>query len=487
MILRKLRIGTRLAAGFGSVVAAMIGAIVIAVVLSMANRGHMQAALESALDRSALIEVMRSHLIEKSDGGAAFEEARKKLARMDLGAQERRLAESLAPGARGPDVRAALDGIDRLAGMQYAAMRDTLAQTNATAKNITHVTYGCLAGALALALLIGVVITRSITVPLRDSVAIARAVAAGDLTSRIDRSGEDEVAEMMSALHAMNAGLAGMVDGIRAGAEVIAGGAAEVASGNQQLSDRTEEHASSLEETASTLEQFANSVRLNAGHAREANDLAASASDLAERGGRVVGSIVETMAEVKASSTSIADIVGLIDSIAFQTNILALNAAVEAARAGEQGKGFSVVASEVRSLAQRATGAAKEIRALIEHSVGRVEANGRLVDQAGKTIGELVDSVRRVSGIMGNIANACDEQSSGIDQINKAIMHMDSVVQMNAALVEEATAAATRMAQQSSSLAGSVAQFRLGDRVEGDPGVRPAARRARRPPTVLLA
>jgi methyl-accepting chemotaxis protein len=232
-----------------------------------------------------------------------------------------------------------------------------------------------------------------------------------------------------------------IVNHIRAGAESIAVGAGQVAAGNQQLSSRTEEHASSLEETASTLEEFTTTVKQNAEHARQASALAGTASTTAERGGEVVGKVVTTMQEVTASSKRISDIIGVIDGISFQTNILALNAAVEAARAGEQGRGFAVVASEVRSLAQRSAASAKEIRGLIENSVNRVEAGARLVGEAGKTMEELVASVRRVATIMTEIASASHEQSSGIEQINKAITQMDTVVQMNASVVEEATAA----------------------------------------------
>jgi len=248
---------------------------------------------------------------------------------------------------------------------------------------------------------------------------------------------------------------------IRSGAESIAVGAGEVAAGNQQLSSRTEEHASSLEETASTLEEFTTTVRQNAEHAQQASALAGEASNTAERGGEVVAKVVATMREVTESSKRIADIVGVIDGISFQTNILALNAAVEAARAGEQGRGFAVVASEVRSLAQRSATSAKEIKGLIEESVRRVETGARLVQQAGQTMDELVVSVRKVAGLMTAIASASHEQSSGIDQINKAITQMDHVVQMNASIVEQATAAATSMAEQATGLAHAVAEFRI--------------------------
>jgi methyl-accepting chemotaxis protein len=290
---------------------------------------------------------------------------------------------------------------------------------------------------------------------------VARRVAAGDLTSRIVPTGQDEATQLLTALRDMNQGLGTIVQQIRGGAESIAVGAGEVAAGNQQLSSRTEEHASSLEETASTLEEFTTTVRQNAEHAREASTLAGSAAATAERSGEVVNKVVATMQDVTTSSKKISDIIGVIDGISFQTNILALNAAVEAARAGEQGRGFAVVASEVRSLAQRSAASAKEIRGLIEGSVTRVEAGARLVEQAGKTMEELVASVRKVAQIVTEIAAASNEQSSGIEQINNAITQMDTVVQMNASLVEQATAAATSMAGQAEGLSRSVAQFRV--------------------------
>jgi methyl-accepting chemotaxis protein len=330
-------------------------------------------------------------------------------------------------------------------------MGDRLAKT-------TYIVEGVV---LAIAVLLAWLLTRSITLPLSEAVKVARRVAAGDLTSAIVPRGRDEAAELLTALRDMNDGLARMVQQIRAGSESIGVGATQVAAGNQQLSSRTEEHASSLEETASTLEEFTTTVRQNAEHAKQASALAGTASTTAEKGGEAVGKVVKTMQDVSTSSKRISDIIGVIDGISFQTNILALNAAVEAARAGEQGRGFAVVASEVRSLAQRSAASAKEIRGLIEDSVSRVENGARLVEQAGKTMDELVASVRRVAEIMTEIAAASHEQSSGIEQINRAITQMDNVVQMNASLVEEATAAATSMASQATGLSRAVAQFRL--------------------------
>jgi methyl-accepting chemotaxis protein len=362
-----------------------------------------------------------------------------------------------------PIVQRTLGDLNRLIALSKKAADDAVQVTMVNGDRIAAITYGVGAVVLVLAILIAWATTRSITLPLADSLAVAKRVASGDLTSRIDPTGRDEAADLQRALRDMNDGLSRMVSQIRTGAESIAVGAGQVAAGNQQLSSRTEEHASSLEETASTLEEFTTTVKQNAEHARTASQLAGSASATAEKGGEVVNKVVATMQEVTQSSKRITEIIAVIDGIAFQTNILALNAAVEAARAGEQGRGFAVVASEVRSLAQRSAESSKEIRGLIESSVGRVEAGARLVEQAGRTIEELVVSVRKVAEIMTEIASASNEQSSGIEQINKAITQMDTVVQMNASLVEEATAAATSMAGQATGLARAVAQFRIDD------------------------
>ncbi|MHB1086082.1 MAG: methyl-accepting chemotaxis protein, partial [Thiobacillus sp.] len=252
-----------------------------------------------------------------------------------------------------------------------------------------------------------------------------------------------------------------IISQVRTGTETIAVASREIASGNADLSNRTESQASSLEETASSMEQLTSTVRQNAENARQANQLVGSTADVAVKGGRVVGQVVDTMASIKDSSRKIADIIGVIDGIAFQTNILALNAAVEAARAGEQGRGFAVVAAEVRNLAQRSAGAAKEIKALIEDSVGKVDAGGKLVDEAGKTMDEIVNSVKRVTDIMSEIAAASQEQSAGIEQVNQAVGQMDEMTQQNAALVEQAAAAAESLQDQAGQLAQAVSAFKL--------------------------
>ena len=316
--------------------------------------------------------------------------------------------------------------------------------------------------AMALGSLLAWLITRSITAPLNKAVQVARTVAAGDLTSHVEVTTSEETGKLLGALRHMNENLVKIVADVRAGTETISTASGEIASGNLDLSARTEQQASSLEETASSMEELTSTVKLNADNAQQANRLALTASDVAARGGDVVAQVVETMGSINESSRKIVDIIGVIDSIAFQTNILALNAAVEAARAGEQGRGFTVVASEVRNLAQRSAAAARQIKDLIDSSVEQIDAGSMLAGQAGATMQEIVTSIRRVTDIMGDISNATHEQTIGIEQINRAISEMDSVTQQNAALVEEASAAASAMEAQACGLARAVSVFHLG-------------------------
>ncbi len=304
-------------------------------------------------------------------------------------------------------------------------------------------------------------ITIGITGPIHIAVKLAQAVAAGDLTSRVEVKTTDETGQLLLALENMNDNLIKIVGEVRVGTDTIATASSQIAAGNFDLSSRTEEQASSLEETAASMEEMTSTVKQNADNARQANHLAASASEVAFKGGAVVAQVVQTMSSINESSKKIVDIIGVIDGIAFQTNILALNAAVEAARAGEQGRGFAVVASEVRNLAQRSAAAAKEIKGLIGDSVAKVDTGARLVEQAGVTMDEIVDSVKRVTDIMGEITSASQEQTSGIEQINQAISQMDQVTQQNAALVEEAAAAAESLQEQAGSLSQAVSVFRL--------------------------
>ncbi len=290
---------------------------------------------------------------------------------------------------------------------------------------------------------------------------IAKSVADGDLTQQIHVNSTNETGQLLQALKDMNDSLANTVSTVRRGTETITVASGEIASGNADLSSRTESQAGSLEETASSMEELTSTVRQNADNARQANQLVVSASEVAVKGGSVVSQVVTTMGSIKESSRKIVDIIGVIDSIAFQTNILALNAAVEAARAGEQGRGFAVVASEVRNLAQRSASAAKEIKSLIDDSVHKVDAGSKLVDQAGSTMEEIVTSVKHVADIMSEITSASQEQSDGIEQVNQAISQMDEMTQQNAALVEQAAAAAQSMQDQAVELSRAVSIFRL--------------------------
>lgn len=335
-------------------------------------------------------------------------------------------------------------------------------------------------GALALAgILLGIslAVSRSITRPLNQAVKIAMTVAAGDLTSKIDvGNSRDEAGQLLRALRDMNESLVRIVGEVRSGADTIVTATNEIASGNMDLSSRTESQAGALEETASSMEELTGTVKQNADNARQANRLAQTASEVAVKGGAVVSQVVETMGSINESSRKIVDIIGVIDGISFQTNILALNAAVEAARAGEQGRGFAVVAAEVRTLAQRSAAAAKEIKTLIDSSVQKVELGTQLVDQAGDTMNDVVTSIKHVTDIMSEITAASLEQSRGIEQINQAIIEMDDVTQQNAALVEQAAAAAAALQDQAGNLTQVVSVFKLGGAQEFVAVAQPTAR-----------
>ncbi|WP_426163671.1 methyl-accepting chemotaxis protein [Pseudoduganella sp. R-34] len=362
-----------------------------------------------------------------------------------------------------PAAKAYQEKVNELLAQQRKSIDATAARINEANARSTRLmlTLGILL--LAFGAWAAWVISRSITVPLNSALGIANTVAEGDLTTHFEeQTARDEIGDLMKALRGMNDALRRVVSQVQTGTTAIATASSEIAEGNLDLSSRTEQQASSLEETASSMEELTSTVRQNADNANQANQLAQAASDVAARGGEIVGQVVETMGSIDASSRKIVDIIGTIDGIAFQTNILALNAAVEAARAGEQGRGFAVVASEVRNLAQRSAAAAKEIKELIDNSVVQVNAGTSLVQQAGTTMGEVVTSVRRVTDIMGEITSASREQSVGIDEVNQAIGQMDQVTQQNAALVEEAAAAAASMQEQAAQLAQVAASFRLG-------------------------
>ena len=324
----------------------------------------------------------------------------------------------------------------------------------------------------------GVLLIRSIVRPLREAGEVSQRIGHGDLTAQVDTTRSDEIGELLRAVAGMRDSLRNVVSKVRSSTENIQVASSEVAQGNTDLSQRTELAASSLQQTASSIEQLAGTVRQTADSARTASQLAASASSVAGRGGEVVVQVVATMDEINASSRKIADITGVIDGIAFQTNILALNAAVEAARAGEQGRGFAVVAGEVRSLAQRSAEAAREIKALIGASVDRVESGAKLVGEAGSTMTEIVSSVQRVNDIIGEISAASEEQSQGIGSVNAAVTQLDQSTQQNAALVEESAAAAESLREQARNLADLVSGFRVADDQRVTPVATPVARPA---------
>ncbi|HEY4081594.1 MAG TPA: methyl-accepting chemotaxis protein [Burkholderiaceae bacterium] len=356
----------------------------------------------------------------------------------------------------------------KLVGDLVQLQRDTL---DARAADIAHAEASSrmlmivlAALALGLGALCAWRLTKGITGPLQSAVTVARRVADGDLSADVEVTSHDEIGQLMQALRDMNSSLGQVVGQVRQGTDSIATASSQIASGNQDLSTRTEQQASSLQQTAASMEELTATVKQNADNARQANQLALSASTVAVKGGNVVAQVVGTMEAITTSSRKIVDIIGVIDGIAFQTNILALNAAVEAARAGEQGRGFAVVASEVRSLAQRSAAAAKEIKVLIGNSVDKVEEGSAQVGEAGRTMDEIVDSVKRVNDIMAEISAASQEQTQGIEQINVAIAQMDQVTQQNAALVEEAAAAAQSLQHQAGGLSQLVSKFKLSGR-----------------------
>jgi len=371
-------------------------------------------------------------------------------------------ARDVATGEFTARTKVYVQGLHDFVALQEQITRDIRAEVAADRRG-TIVVSAVLVGLIITGMLIGtVLLVNAIRNPVRQAIAVADHIAAGHLDQHITVDRTDEFGELLGALQRMSSSLGTAIGHVRQASDSIHTASAEVASGNTDLSHRTEQTAANLQQTASSIEQLTGNVRQSAEAASQANQLAASASSVAQRGGQVVSQVVSTMDEINHSSRKIADIIGVIDGIAFQTNILALNAAVEAARAGEQGRGFAVVAGEVRSLAQRSAEAAREIKSLIGNSVEKVETGARLVQDAGATMDEIVASVQRVTDIMGEITAAATEQSQGIGQVNGAVASLDQMTQQNAALVEQSAAAAESLKDQAVSLAGVVARFRLG-------------------------
>ena len=390
-----------------------------------------------------------------------------------------------ARGGRSDEMRAELVGESRTAYRSATAtlselikLNDAGAQKASTDADVVYAqSRNMIVGAMVLVVVLGalfaVLIGRSIVNPLREAVAAAGYIADGDLTQTIRVTRQDETGELLTAMQRMQEALSKLVNTVRQGAESVATASSQIAQGNQDLSSRTEQQASALEETSASMEEMSSTSQQNADNARQASQLAANASGVAVQGGDVVSQVVSTMRDINDSSRKISDIIGVIDGIAFQTNILALNAAVEAARAGEQGRGFAVVAGEVRSLAQRSAEAAKEIKSLINASVERVEQGSALVDRAGSTMDEIVRSIQQVSDIVGEISATSQEQNAGVSQVSEAVSNMDQATQQNAALVEESAAAAASLRQQADSLVAVVGTFRtLGGHVQAVTPVR---------------
>jgi len=513
MNLRDFNIGARLRIGFGVILLILVAIVLMTNYLNYSNKSQLTRGLELSTAKNLQAGAMKSAMLETGlamrniglqsdvslmqkeeqkvkDQRARYDKALADLKALGLSDAENKTLGELAAleadtdkafkeaigqilafnseggakvisGRIDPLNTQTLALINKLVDMQIADAKDVMDGSVKSDRKLMLVLFVLGGIAVALGVVCAAVITRSITVPLKGAVEVAQKVAAGELTSQVTVEGSDETSELLQALKDMNESLAKTVGDVRNGTELISTASQEIASGNADLSARTESQASSLEETASSMEELTSTVKQNADNARQANQLAVSASSVAEKGGTVVAQVVETMGSIKASSSKIVDIIGVIDGIAFQTNILALNAAVEAARAGEQGRGFAVVATEVRNLAQRSAGAAKEIKELIGDSVGKVDAGSKLVDEAGQTMDLIVTSIRQVADIMGEITAATQEQSNGIEEVNQAITQMDEMTQQNAALVEQAAAAAESMQDQAQMLAQAVSIFKL--------------------------
>lgn len=513
MNLRSFKIGMRLGIGFGSILLILMAMVLLTNLLNFNNKASLMDGLELSSAKTFQAATMKAAMLEtgiamrniglqadvtqmqKEEGRAKaqrkrFDMARDKLQAMGLSESEKKVLTDIAvldgkvdaafaealqlvngmdtEGAAkviasriDPLSQSTLELLNQLEEIQLASAHSFLEGSVLADNRLMWMLFGLGLIAVSVGIVFALAISRSITRPLHGAVEIAKKVASGELTSRLEIEGRDETSELLQALKDMNDSLATTVGEVRASTQTIAMASQEIASGNAELASRTESQASSLQQTASSMEELTSTVKQNTDNAQQANLLAENASSIAEKGGIVVTQVINMMGSIKASSRRIADIIGVIDGIAFQTNILALNAAVEAARAGEQGRGFAVVATEVRSLAQRSAGAAKEIKALIGDSVEKVDAGSNLVDEAGQTMSQIVTSIRQVTDIMGEITAATQEQSTGIEEINQAIVQMDQMTQQNAAMVEEAAAAAQSMQHQSEKLAAAVSIFKL--------------------------
>ena len=526
-----LRIGARLSLGFGIILALLVAVLVTDNIISSKNRSELFKGIKTTNLKLELTTKMKSAQLEgvvslrsigiytdpkrmnKEEASLkahrkSFVEAREQLKSMDVSeaakrhfANIERLDKELeAPISEAityalsfnteavanviatrtdPIYRQMLVELNALVDLQKAEERIMLDAAVASGQQLMWINSLIGLVAVIIGIIFSQLITRSITVPLNDAVTIAKRVAAGDLTSVVQVNSRDETGELMQALKIMTESLMRIVGQVRQSTETIVNISRDIAAGDMDLSARTEAESSSLEETAAAMEQLTSTVQQNAGNAEQANQLSASASIIAEKGGKVVHAVVETMDSINTSSKKIVDIISVIDGIAFQTNILALNAAVEAARAGEQGRGFAVVATEVRNLAQRSAAAAKEIKHLISDSVEKVGGGMKLVAEAGATMSEVVDSVKRVTDIMAEITMASKEQSSGIGEVNEAIAQMDKVTQQNARLVEEALKEVEMLQKQADGLEEVVSVFKLNDTGYVSPEHKPQAAAAK--------
>ncbi|HEY0845144.1 MAG TPA: methyl-accepting chemotaxis protein [Noviherbaspirillum sp.] len=514
MNLRTVRIGTRLGIGFGIILVMVICVLLADIVISANSRRQQHDGMTHANAKAVVANAMRGAILE---GGIAmrnvglqystpdmereeakaqvqrkrFEEVHAKLLAMGLNPEEKAIVATIADLQKQTDApfteaiqkvkdyanesagklissqidplnQKAIAELDKLVGMQQKAVDQLLESSEAAGQRLTYLLIAMGVVAVVVGGLLSAIITRSIIGPLQDAVGVAKKVAAGKLGAQIGIAGKDETTELLRALKEMDDNLARIVSQVRAGTDEIAHASNDIAAGNADLSGRTEAQSSAIEETASTMEELTSTVKHNADNAQQANQLVQSASETAVKGGEVVGRVVETMSSIKDSSRKIVDIIGVIDGIAFQTNILALNAAVEAARAGEQGRGFAVVAAEVRTLAQRSAQAAKEIKDLISDSVAKVESGNALVGEAGEQMQEIVSAVKHVADIMNEITAASREQSSGIEEINRAIAAMDEMTQRNAELVEQSAISAAAMQERAAALGMTVSAFDVG-------------------------